>query len=155
MSRNIVKWGLLGIGLALALAQLVPVDRSNPPIQGEVEAPAQVRAILRRACYDCHANETVWPWYGRVAPVSWLLARDVREGRKEVNFSVFGQYPQKRRQRKWKEIPEQVEKGEMPPWYYVAVHPEARLSEADRAALVRWARESAVREGQPPNAPPP
>jgi cytochrome c551/c552 len=155
MNRRIVKRGLLVVGVALVLAQLVPVDRSNPPIQGEVEAPAQVRAILRRACYDCHSNETVWPWYGRVAPVSWLLARDVREGRKEVDFSDFGQYPEKRRQRKWKEIPEQVEKGEMPPWLYVAVHPEARLSEADRAALVRWARESAVRVGQPPNAPPP
>ena len=97
----------------------------------------------------------MWPWYGRVAPVSWLLARDVREGRKEVNFSVFGQYPAKRRQRKWTEIPEQVGKGEMPPWLYTAVHPEARLSEADRDALVRWARENTAREGQPANAPSP
>jgi hypothetical protein len=155
MNRKVVKSGLLAVGLALVLAQLMPVDRSNPPVRGEVEASPEVRAILRRACYDCHSNETVWPWYGRVAPVSWLLARDVREGRKEVDFSVFGQYPEKRRQRKWTEIPEQVGKGEMPPWFYVAVHPEARLSDADRARLVRWARESAVREGPPQNAPPP
>lgn len=154
MNRKVVKSGLLAVGLALMLAQLMPVDRSNPPVQGEVEASPEVRAILRRACYDCHSNETVWPWYGRVAPVSWLLARDVREGRKEVDFSVFGQYPKKRRQRKWTEIPEQVGKGEMPPWFYVAVHPEARLSDADRATLVRWARESATREGPPQNAAP-
>ncbi len=155
MNWKIVRRGILAVGLALVLAQAVPVDRSNPPVQAEVAAPADVRAILRRACYDCHSNETVWPWYGRVAPVSWLLARDVREGRKEVNFSVFGQYAEKRRQRKWVEIPEQIEKGEMPPWFYAAVHPEARLSEADRAALVRWARESAAPAGpgQTPPAP--
>ncbi len=143
MNWKIVKRGLLALGLALVLAQLVPVDRTNPPVQGEVAAPPEVRAILRRACYDCHSNETAWPWYGRVAPVSWLLGRDVREGRREVNFSVFDTYPEKRRQRKWTEIPEQVEKSEMPPWFYVAIHPEARLTEADRAALVRWAKESA------------
>ncbi len=155
MNRRLVRRGLLAVGLVLVLAQLVRVDRSNPPVEGEVEASPEVRAILRRACYDCHSNEVVWPWYGRVAPVSWLLARDVREGRKEVNFSVFGQYPEKRRQRKWTEIPEQVGKGEMPPWFYTAVHREARLSEADRDALVRWARQSAAREGPPQNAPPP
>ena len=145
--NKVVKRGLLGAAAVLVVAQLVPVDRSNPPVQGEVAAPAEVRAILRRACYDCHSNEVRWPWYGRVAPVSWLLERDVREGRKEVNFSVFGEYPEKRRRRKWKEIPEQVQKGEMPPWFYVAVHGEARLSEADKAALVEWARASAAAEG--------
>src|SRR5271154_1013011 len=136
-------------GVVSALARPVPVDRANPPVGGEVAAPAGVHAILRRACYDCHSNETVWPWYGRVAPVSWLLERDVREGRKEVDFSVFGQYAEKRRQRKWVEIPEQVEKGEMPPWFYTAIHPEARLSEADRQTLIRWAREGAAPEGPP------
>ena len=135
------------LGALLLVAQLVPVDRSNPPVQGEVAAPAEVRAILRRACYDCHSNEVRWPWYGRVAPVSWLLERDVREGRKEVNFSVFGDYPEKRRRRKWTEIPEQVQKGEMPPWFYVAVHRDARLSEADKDLLVQWARKSAAAEG--------
>lgn len=149
MNRKVVKRGLLAVGVALLVVQLVPTDHSNPPVQGEVAAPAEVRAILRRACYDCHSNETAWPWYGRVAPLSWLLERDVREGRKEVDFSVFGQYAEKRRRRKWTEIPEQVEKGEMPPWFYVTVHPQARLSEADRALLVRWARESAAREGRP------
>ena len=152
MNRKVVKRGLLAVGVALLVAQLVSVDRSNPAVQGEVAAPGEVRAVLRRACYDCHSNEVRWPWYGRVAPVSWVLERDVREGRKEVNFSVFGQYSEKRRRRKWTEIPEQVEKGEMPPWLYVAVHPQARLSEADRALLVRWARESAAREDRPDDA---
>lgn len=155
MNRKVVTRGLLVVAAALVLAQLVPVDRSNGAVSAEVAAPPEVRAILKRACYDCHSNETVWPWYGRVAPVSWLVGRDVREGRKEVNFSTFGEYPLKRRQRKWMEIPEQVDKGEMPPWFYAAVHPEARLSDADRAALVRWARAGAAAEGPPADAPKP
>jgi hypothetical protein len=153
MNRRVVRRALLALATVLLLAQLVPVERSNPPVQGEVAAPAEVRAILKRACYDCHSNETVWPWYAHVAPVSWLLERDVREGRKEVNFSVFGGDSEKRRQRKWTEIPEQLEKGEMPPWFYMLVHGEARLSEAERAALVRWARESSAREGRPDDKP--
>jgi hypothetical protein len=149
MNKMMVRRALLAAVAALVLVQLVPVDRSNPPVEAEVAAPPEVRAILRRACYDCHSNETVWPWYGRIAPVSWLLQRDIREGRKEVNFSVFGQYPDKRRQRKWLEIPEQVEKREMPPWFYTTIHREARLSEADREALVRWARASAAAGSRP------
>jgi len=141
MNRRLVVRALWILAAVLLLAQLVPVDRTNPPGGAEVAAPPEVHAILKRACYDCHSSETVWPWYSRVAPVSWLIARDVREGRNEVNFSIFTQYPEKRRRRKWKEIPEQIEKSEMPPWFYTAVHPEARLSDADRAALLRWAAE--------------
>jgi cytochrome c551/c552 len=153
MNRRLVRRTLLILVVVLALAQLVPVDRSNPPAGAEVAAPPEVRAILKRACYDCHSSETVWPWYSRVAPVSWLIARDVRQGRSEANFSIFTQYPDKRRQRKWKEITEQIEKREMPPWSYTAVHPEARLSDADRETLLRWAAEGARLEGSAP-APP-
>ena len=153
MNRRIVTRTVLVLAAALVLAQFVPVDRTNPPLGGEVPAPPEVRAILKRACYDCHSNETVWPWYGRVAPFDWLMERDVREGRREVNFSTLADAPLKRRQRKWMEIPEQVGKHEMPPWFYAAVHPEARLSDADRAALVQWAQENGRRDGPP--APPP
>ncbi len=153
MNRRVVRRALLVLAAALVLAQFVPVDRTNPSGSGEVAAPPEIHAILKRACYDCHSNETTWPWYGRVAPISWLMERDVREGRREVNFSTFTQSSLKRRQRKWMEIPEQVEKGEMPPWFYAVVHREARLTDADRAALVRWAQESGRREG-PAEAPP-
>lgn len=152
MNRRLILRAVVVLAAALVLAQVVPLDRSNPSGDGEVPASPEVRAILKRACYDCHSNETVWPWYSRVAPFSWLVARDVREGRREVNFSTFTQSPVKRRQRKWMEIPEQVEKGEMPPWFYAALHPEARLSDKDRAALVLWAREGGRREG-PAEAP--
>ncbi len=75
---KVIRWLLLGILLTLVAIQFVPVGQLNPPVEAEVPAPATVRVILRRACYDCHSNETVWPWYSQVAPVSWLVARDVR-----------------------------------------------------------------------------
>jgi hypothetical protein len=148
VNRRLLIRTAVVLGAALVLIQLVPVERTNPAVAAaEVPAPPEVREILKRACYDCHSNETVWPWYSRVAPFSFLLARDVREGRREVNFSTLAGDPMRRRQRKWMEIPEQVEKREMPPWFYTAVHPEARLSDADRAALVRWAQEGVRRDG--------
>jgi hypothetical protein len=154
MKRRLLVRTLLILAVVFALAQLVPVDCSNPTGGADVAAPPEVRSILKRACYDCHSSETVWPWYAYVAPVSWLIARDVQEGRGEVNFSIFAQYPVKRRQRKWKEIPEQLEKREMPPWYYTAVHPEARLSDGEREALLQWAAAGARLEGSA-EAPPP
>src|SRR5271166_3000619 len=74
------------------LIQLVPMSMTNPPITQDVAAPAPVELILRRGCYDCHSNETRWPWYARVAPVSWLVIRDVNRGRKHVNFSTWDKY---------------------------------------------------------------
>ncbi len=137
--KDVLKKGLLGLVVAIVAIQLVPVDRASPPVETEFPAPENVRAVLRRACYDCHSNESVWPWYSRVAPVSWLVARDVREGRKELNFSTWNLYAEKRRARKAKEIQEQVAKGEMPPWFYVAMHREAALSAEDAALLKEWA----------------
>jgi hypothetical protein len=96
-----------------------------------------VTAILRRACFDCHSNETVWPVQAYLAPFSWLVAHDVKEGREELNFSRWGPEQVKR---VVKEMPKEVEKGDMPPSLYVVAHPGAKLSSADRAALTAWAR---------------
>lgn len=136
---KVVRWVVLGVVVVLVGMQFVPVDRSNPPVTAEVPAPPEVRAVLRRACYDCHSNETTWPWYGRVAPVSWLVARDVHEGREELNFSTWDQYTSRQQVEKLKESWEEVEEGEMPLWFYLPVHRDAVLSDADRAALRNWA----------------
>jgi hypothetical protein len=136
---QVLRWFLFGIVLALIVMQFVPVERSNPPVEEEVPAPANVRAMLRRACYDCHSNETRWPWYSHVAPVSWLVAHDVHEARKHLNFSTWNQYNPKRQARKLNEVWEEVDEGEMPLWYYLAVHRDAVLSDADRALLREWA----------------
>jgi cytochrome c551/c552 len=118
--------------------QFVPVERSNPRVAGEIDAPAQVKEILRRSCYDCHSNESVWPWYSYIAPASWLVSDDVTEGRAELNFSEWNSYDDKKKQKKIKEIWEEVEEGEMPQWYYILMHPEARLSDADKKTLRDW-----------------
>src|SRR6185369_314098 len=110
---------------------VVPVERTNPPVETDLQAPPPVHAILRRACYDCHSNETVWPWYSHVAPVSWLLARDVREGRRELNFSTWDAYDAKKKDKTLKESIEEAVEGEMPPWFYVALHRDAASSPAD------------------------
>ena len=130
----------LVLAVGLLLAQLLPVDRSNPPVENDAPALPQVRTALRAACYDCHSNETVWPWYSRIAPASWLLAYDVREGRAELNFSTWQQYDSRQRQKKLKETIETMRSGEMPPWYYALMHPPAQLADRDRAAIAAWVR---------------
>jgi hypothetical protein len=123
---------------ALAAAQLVPVSRQNPPVQQEVPAPPQVREVLRRSCYDCHSNETRWPWYSRVAPVSWLVAYDVRHARGHANFSTWDKYDEKKRADILDDIWQEVRDHEMPLFYYLPLHPQARLSDVDRELLHQW-----------------
>ena len=132
-----------GLALVVLLAgiQFVPITRTNPPERGKAPAPLEVQALLQRACYDCHSNETRWPWYSHIAPVSFLIARDVREGRREVNFSLWDGYNAQRKTRKLKEIGDQVEKGAMPQWYYVLMHEEAKLSAAERETIIKWVRQ--------------
>ena len=136
---------LLGLGVLFVGIQLIPVRRVNPPIHGEAPAPEQVKEILERACRDCHSHETRWPWYATVAPVSWLIEHDVEEGREYLNLSTWDNYPSEKRHKLFKEIREEIEAGSMPPWYYVAMHPSARLSERDLGLLRGWSEE-AVRE---------
>jgi hypothetical protein len=139
------KWLMrAGVVLAAAVAaiQFVPVERVNPPVESDIVAPDDVNKILRRSCYDCHSNETRWPWYARVAPVSWIIARDVEEGRRELNFSVWNKSTSARRARKFKEIVEQVEGNKMPQWYYVNLHPDAKLEPSEKEIILNWAKQA-------------
>jgi hypothetical protein len=136
------RWILGAAGVALLGAQLVPVDRTNPAVESEVPAPGPVREILRRSCYDCHSHETRWPWYARVAPVSWLIRHDVTHAQEHLNFSTWNRYDAEKQKEHLEEIAEEVEEGAMPLWYYLPLHPDARLSDADRSALVEWTHAS-------------
>jgi mono/diheme cytochrome c family protein len=130
-----LRWAGAAIVAVVLALQLVPYGRSHTNPVGRVEPPwdtAVTRALVVRACYDCHSNETVWPWYSHVAPMSWLLQRDVDEGRRKLNFSEWD-----RPQKEARESAKAVRKGEMPPWYYTPVHPDARLTAAETQALVR------------------
>jgi hypothetical protein len=139
MQRWIVLSGLVFLVLVVAI-QFIPVETANPPVESDIPTSPAVKAVLRRACYDCHSHETVWPWYSHIAPISWLLARDVQEGRAELNFSTWNRYSTQQHVKKLKESWEEVREGEMPPWYYLPVHREAQLSAADRTLLEQWAR---------------
>ena len=131
--------GIAVVGLAI---QLVRFEQTNPPVESDIHAPADVDQLLRRACYDCHSHETKWPWYSQVAPVSWLVTRDTNEGRKHLNFSRWGSYSLERQQKKLKEIAEEVGEGEMPMAIYLPMHPEAKFSAAEKERLVNWAKTS-------------
>jgi len=138
MARQLTYAVLVVMAASFVAAQFVAVTRTNPPAQGALVAPLQIAAILRRSCYDCHSNETRWPWYSHIAPSAWLIVRDVDLGRKEINFSEWGNYYPPTRQRKLAWMGRMLEEEKMPPWSYRLMHPGARLTEADRDALRRW-----------------
>ena len=133
-----MRLGLVALIAVFVALQLVPVERTNPPVGSDVDAPAEVEAILRRACYDCHSHETSWPWYSFVAPASWFVADHVNHGRGDLNFSEWPAYDFEAQDLALSDIREQITKGEMPLPSYLILHPGARLSEADRAALLDW-----------------
>ena len=129
-----LRLAAIGAAVALLAAQLVPYGRNhtNPPARAEPpwDTPT-TRALAVRACYDCHSDETVWPWYSHLAPASWLLQRDVDEGRRKLNFSEWD-----RPQKEAHESAKTVRKGEMPPWFYSLIQRDARLTAAERQALI-------------------
>jgi len=132
--RRFVKPLLLGAIALAALIQLIPYGRNhtNPPVTAEPKwDSATTRDLAKRACFDCHSNETAWPWYSNVAPVSWLVQNDVNEGREHLNFSEWD-----RPQKDAKDAAEEVRDGEMPMWIYLPAHPEARLTDAEKQALI-------------------
>lgn len=140
MKRLNVKSLLSAAGLAVILMlaiQVVPYGKShtNPPVVREPawDSPT-TRALAKRACFDCHSNETVWPGYSTIAPISWLVQYDVDEGRKELNFSDWNGTKEGEQAAK---ITKEVTEGGMPPLQYFPTHPEARLTAAEKDALVK------------------
>ena len=136
MFIRVMQWLLA----AAILIQLIPFGHShtNPPVTKEPAwSSPETRELVRRACFDCHSNETVWRWYSYVVPVSWLVQRDVNGGRSHLNFTEWD-----RPQRHAKDVAEQVTKGDMPPWFYLPLHRNARLSAAEKQALIDGAEKS-------------
>lgn len=124
---------LVGVVVVLfVLIQFIPVDKTNPATAQEPnwDSP-HTRELAEAACFDCHSNETVWPWYAQIAPSSWLLSRDVEKGREHLNFSDWGSGEQE-----VDEIAEVINEGEMPPWYYVMMHSDAKLSDDEKTELI-------------------
>lgn len=133
------------VAVILIGMQFFQPERTNPPSDPNASFEAlakpspEIAAGLKRACGDCHSHQTVWPWYSRIAPVSWMIAQDVREGRAHLNFSNWNQ-PSAEAGREaerpgLQEICEEVQAGKMPPRSYRLIHPEARLTPSEVAAL--------------------
>lgn len=138
---------LLVAGIFLfGLIQLIPYGRqhTNPPIVAEPEWNSpQTRQFAERTCFSCHSNETVWPWYSNVAPVSWLVQRDVDEGRRHLNFSEWDTkslYADM--------LVDVIQEGKMPPFQYLIMHPEARLTQAEKDAFIQGLLASLERRGE-------
>jgi mono/diheme cytochrome c family protein len=127
---KILKWLLL----AAVLIQFIPYGHThtNPPTTKEPawDSP-QTRELVHRACFDCHSNQTTFPWYSNVAPVSWLLQNDVNGGRSHLNFTEWD-----RPQQHAKDVAEQVKEGNMPPWFYLPMHAAAKLTAAEKQELM-------------------
>lgn len=141
--KRAFQWSAAALLALVILIQFTPrIVRDNPPVTGEIDAPPEVLSILRRACYDCHSNETRWPWYGYVAPISWLVSRDVQNGRFQLNFSTWEAVPAQYRMLYRIEIVRQVEAGHMPPPAYLWLHSGARLDPGDIERLRRWSGDS-------------
>jgi len=121
--------------ILLLLIQLIPYgrDHSNPPIESEPNWDnQQTRELARRACFDCHSNETIWPWYSNIAPASWLIYYDAVTARQEFNFSDWQSAPLDEAE----EVAEVIGEGEMPPLRYLLFHSSARLSSAEKQQLI-------------------
>jgi hypothetical protein len=132
------KTVLLVLALVFLISQFLRIDKQNPPIISDIPADSSVKSILKRSCYDCHSNETKWPWYSNVAPVSWLISNDVKDARKHLNFSEWGSYSLEKRSSKLDDIRDQIRQGEMPLWYYSLMHSDARIKQKEREKIISW-----------------
>lgn len=142
--KKALKWTLIVLVAALVVMQFFGIDKTNPPVNAGEEylalanPPAEVATLMRQACYDCHSNETKYPWYTNVAPVSWWVKDHINEGRGALNFSVWGTYTPKKAAHKLEECYEIVQEGEMPLKSYTWIHSEARLTAEQKGQLVTW-----------------
>jgi len=131
--------------ILFGLIQLIPFgkDHQNPPVVAEATFDnATTKTLVTNTCFDCHSNETVWPWYSNIAPVSWLIQRDVDEGRQNLNFSDWSSNSLVS-QELFSAAAEVVSRGKMPPFYYVWLHPKAKLTSTTLPKLVQGFQNSA------------
>ena len=137
---------LYGLGIVLVLLQFIRPDKnisegkSANHIGNKYPVPADVEAILQKACYDCHSNNTRYPWYVNIQPVGLWMGQHIKEGKGELNFDEFLTYSTKKAKHKMEEVVEMVKEGEMPLGSYTWVHKDAVLTAAEKTAITNWAQ---------------
>ncbi len=146
--KNVLKVSFLIIIVTVIIIQFVKPDTINPVednkkfITAHLQIPGNVLSQLEESCYDCHSYRTKWLWYSKTSPVVYLINRDVEEGRKRLNFSIWGDYDVTKMMDKLDGIETAVKEGEMPLSFYLPLHPEAKLSENDKKMIEDWAKNS-------------
>ncbi|MBI2280506.1 MAG: heme-binding domain-containing protein [Bacteroidetes bacterium] len=134
----------LGFIALLVIIQFIRIDKTNPAIVKEndfisiTNPPEHIQQMLKASCYDCHSNESTYPWYTNVAPISWWVKQHINEAREELNFSEWGTFNVKRQKHKLEEGAEMIEEGEMPMSSYTLIHDNAKLSDTQKAELIAW-----------------
>ncbi|MBL7792250.1 MAG: heme-binding domain-containing protein [Saprospiraceae bacterium] len=142
--NKIVKMILLVLVGLIVIAQFFRIDKTAPAVNTSQDfltlaaAPADVAALVRDACYDCHSYESKYPWYSNVAPVSWWVKNHINEGRENLNFSIYDTYSPEDKGEILEECAEVIQEGEMPLKSYTWMHPEARITDAQRQQLISW-----------------
>ncbi len=138
--KKIIVRALVGILAVFVILQFIPVDRpASAPMTLSPSIDPNVGSLFKRACFDCHSSATQWPWYSNVAPVSWLVIRDVEEGRKHLDFSKWDEVTDFKRGNWKEEIFEELEAEKMPPKMYEIMHSESKLTAEEKAILKKWA----------------
>jgi len=130
----------LSILIPFLLIQFITVEKENPPVDNTIAliAPPKVMSVLKNSCYDCHSNETEWPFYSYIAPVSWIVYRDVKFGRDDLNFSEWNNLSEIEKDKTKDEIIEEISRNTMPVPIYLITHPSASLSADDKLLLKNW-----------------
>ena len=143
--KKALRWVIIVVGVLLVGAQFIRPDRTNPSADLSKDFAAiygqtsTIVPLIRKACYDCHSSETRWPWYSNITPVSWFVSDDVREARRHLNFSTWGDYPARKRASSLDHIRDEVSSGDMPMWTYLLMHSDAHLTQGERDSIVSWA----------------
>jgi hypothetical protein len=142
---SIIKKILIALlGVLIFIQFIKPVkNQSDAVTPNDIFANFQTadstKQLIRTACYDCHSNNTVYPWYAEIQPISWWLADHVKEGKSELNFSEFASYKPKKADHKLEEVIEMIQEGEMPLKSYTLIHGNAKLSDEHKTAIITWA----------------
>lgn len=139
-----MKKMLVVLLVAFIIIQFFPIDKTNPPVDAGMDflkikhTPEPIAKIITTSCYDCHSNESKYPWYSNIAPASWFLQNHIKEGRKHLNFSTFAMYEPKRQIKKMEECVELIEKHEMPLESYYIGHQDAKITDIQRQELIKY-----------------
>jgi hypothetical protein len=148
MKKSLVRFFVICVGMLLLGIQFIRPVANNDIIYSSnhintiVFVSDTIETILQAACYDCHSNQTNYPWYTQIQPIGFWLNHHVEEGKQELNFSAFASYKKKKQLHKLDECIEMIEEGEMPLTSYSVVHQNARLNEAEKKSLIEWVKGS-------------